>query len=129
MIINAIGADQTSVTIRLAPNPDIDVQWASKELVVVDLDKGTTMTKAVLPINSLTGTRQQPPVTGYLTALYGPYLERGFILEQRIGHAELRLPDILSSAKVIEGSALPVQAIQPRFPEGKGAARPRLALS
>jgi hypothetical protein len=104
VIINTVGADESSVTIRLAPNPDIDLRWASKELVVVDLDKGTTMTKAVLPIKSLIGTRQQSPFSGYLIALYGPYLEGGFILRQRISHVELRLPDILSSGKVIRAT-------------------------
>lgn len=103
VIINTLGSEQTEVTIRLAPNPDVEVRWASQELVLVDLENGTTTLKPALPTQSLRGKRQEPPIAGYLLALYGPFLQGDFHLQKRIGRAELRLPDIVSSAKVLPG--------------------------
>jgi hypothetical protein len=103
MVRADVGPDETDVIIRLAPQPGVEVRWASPELLVADLDKGTSTALAILPTNALTGTSQEGPVTGYLVAFYGPYLEGRLHLRQRIPRAEVRFPDLVSSGKVIRG--------------------------
>jgi hypothetical protein len=102
VVINTLGPDQTDVTIRLAPDADVDLRWASKDLVLVDLDSGTTSIKTALPTRSVRGTREHGSA-GYLAVLYGPNLYGQFHLPQRINHAELRFPDVVASSRTVRG--------------------------
>jgi hypothetical protein len=120
--VNPRGPDTSYVYIRLAPNPGVEVRWASTDVVVIDLDKGNSENKGVLPATSLLGQQDiQSHITGYLRTLYGPYFEAEFVLKPLISHVELRLPNILSSVKVArvprvqydDGVRIPVPIIPP----------------
>ena len=100
--VNASGSDTSYVYIRLAPNPGVEARWASKEVIVVDMDKGTSQARSALPIASMLGQpHPQSQIAGYLRTLYAPFIEGELTLKPFVSHVELRLPDILSSGKVI----------------------------